>query len=474
MEIDLRNIAAITNNKFYPEYNNTDRYLVFFGGGDSGKSHFCATKLVARCLRAKELGYKHKFLVTRKTQPAVRKSAFVLVQDKISLFPIPAKYVKTHQTMMEITIFDSKIIFVGLDDREKIKSIEGLTGAWEEEPTELHPDDHTQLDLRIRGFAASYMQIMTSFNPIDIQNWLNREYFTGLTKEGKPRPDFEDVTPADWPKYKKRIKFESIVDGESLTNFATTVHSTIDDNRWALPAGKAVLENLKYKDPNYYKVYRLGEWGVLKGLVFERWDTPNKWPKKFDIRAYGLDFGFTNHPSGMLEVGIIQDEDEKHLYLREIFYKKGLTNADIADIMPEDSDETPTIADNAEPKSITELCRCGKLVLPCKKGKDSIIHGIQKLKQFNIHIHPESISLIKEFRAYKWAVDKNGEFAYPPKPVDFMNHLIDPARYATEYLTNYIKVNIEYDDDPREERKAEMREDDYSPLTDESQWEDFD
>ena len=460
--MDLTNIKAITNDKFMPEYDNTDRYLVFYGGGDSGKSHFCATKLIARCLRAKELGYKHKFLVTRKTQPAVRKSAFALVQEKLALFPINPRYIKINKTMMEIRIFDSLIMFVGMDDPEKIKSIEGVTGIWEEEPTELRPADHTQLDLRLRGFTDSYMQIMKSFNPVDEQSWLNKEYFL-------PREGMVDVTPADWPKHKQRKMFETIVKGKSFKNYATCIHSTYHDNRWTTPAGIAVLEGLKTKDPNYYKVYCLGQWGVLKGLIFDNWEECSDWPKKFDISGNGLDFGYSNHPSALVWAGIIGDR----LYLWEKMYETGLTNPDIADRMSDiigDSSEV-TVADCAEPKSIAELTRAGLYVLPCKKGKDSIVHGIQKMKQFKIFIHPSSIHLIKEFRAYKWAVDKDDNPIN--KPVDYLNHGIDGARYIVEHLTNYTKAGLEFDADPREERKAVLTADDYDPMHDDSLFEDI-
>jgi phage terminase large subunit len=453
-----------------PEYDCRDRYLILHGGGDAGKSHFVPVKLIARCLIAEQHGFAHKFIVTRKTQPAVRKSAFTLTQNKLALFNIPGKYIKIHQTMMEISIYGSKIMFTGLDDPEKIKSIEGLTGGWLEEPTELKAVDFRQLDLRVRGFTEDYMQFILSFNPIDINNWLNSEFFTGLDDEGKPRADFSDVTPEGWPSHKRRKKIEIEVDGVKYANYATTVHSTYKDNRWTTPQGIAVLEGLKSKDPNFYKVYCLGEWGVLKGLIYENWREIVKWPEKFDIKAYGLDFGFSNHPSAWVECGIIGNK----LYLREKLYEKGLTNADIADIITdklEKDDNTPSIADCAEPKSIVELTRAGLYVLPCKKGKDSIVHGIQKVKQFEIYVDSASVNLIKELRAYKWGVDKNDKPTN--KPVDYLNHALDAARYAVEYLTNFVKINIEYPADEREERKEEIQSEGYNELEDDSLFEEF-
>lgn len=471
MDLNLTNLSKITNKKFYREYDNSDRYLVLNGGGDSGKSHYAATKIVTRCLYAAANGYKHKFIVVRKTQPAVRKSAFVLVQEKIKLFNLPSKTVKINNTMLEITIFgNQQIIFCGLDDYEKIKSIEGITGAWLEEPTELSAKDFRQLDLRIRGFTDDYMQIIFSFNPIDVNNWLNSEFFTGLTEDGKPRSDFSDVTPSDWPKHKMRKKIEIEVDGKTYRNFVTTVHSTYKDNKWTTPAGIAVLEGLKEKDPNFYKVYALGQWGVLKGLIYEEYTEIKQWPEKFETSCYGLDFGFSNNPSALVEIGITGSD----LYLREHVYETGLTNPDIADKMSivfGDKNET-TIADNAEPKSITELCLAGFHVLPCKKGPDSVRQGIQKVKQYKIHIMSDSLNLLKEIRSYKWAVDKNDKPTN--KPVDHLNHLMDAARYGVQHLTTLIKGGIEIlDNDAKEERKAVLVAEDYDPLFDDSLYEDF-
>ncbi len=133
--------------------------------------------------------------------------------------------------------------------------------------------------------------------------------------------------------------------------------------------------------------------------------------------------------------------------------------------------ETVTIADCAEPKSIAELNKAGLYVLPCKKGKDSIVHGIQRVKQYNIHVHPESVNIIKELRAYKWATDANDRPIN--KPVDYLNHAIDAIRYIVQHLTNHTKVTLEFGLDAKEERKLALQADGYDPLEDDAIWEDY-
>ena len=100
-------------------------------------------------------------------------------------------------------------------------------------------------------------------------------------------------------------------------------------------------------------------------------------------------------------------------------------------------------ADCAEPKSITEIRQCGLNIVPCAKGKDSICHGIQRIKQYNLKVDHGSPNLIKELQSYKWAENKDGSLKSPPKPVDYANHLIDPLRYIVTKLKGGGKIDLE-------------------------------
>lgn len=229
--IDLSNIPKVTNDKFYPFYFDRSRYLVLMGGGGSGKSKFSAQKIVFRMLAEKG----HRFMVVRKVGDTLRDSVFADIKKVISdwgfdqLFHIPEG--RNSELYIKCKLNGNEILFYGLDKVEKRKSIEGITNIWIEEASELLVDDYRQLDIRMRG-KANYNQMIISFNPIDINHWLKREFFDN------PKPD------------------------------SVTSHSNYKDNPFLDDGTRKTLEAFKDTDPYYYSVYCLGEWGVLGKTIF--------------------------------------------------------------------------------------------------------------------------------------------------------------------------------------------------------------
>ena len=461
MKFDLTNLKEITNSTFYPLYMNRDRYIVLCGGGDSGKSWFAADKLSARTLVAARDGYKHRFLVVRKTQPAIKGSAYKLAWSSWDKFGMKPPIASKIANPMELrNRWGTEYSFLGMDDPEKIKSIEGITGVWLEEPTELNAKDFWQIDLRLRGPTPSYKQIILSFNPIDEQNWIKKEFFD-------PRDNVTDVTPPDWPSNMTRKRIVIEVEGRELVEYATIHRSTYHDNRFATDADIAILEGYKYKDENYYKVYCLGEWGVLRGLIYENYTLIKTWPTRFEYHGYGLDFGYSNHPTAVVECGV----DGDSIYIREHIYGKGLTNQAIGANLTECgiSPDSVIVGDSAEPKSIEEIYRQGFNIHPCKKGTDSIRNGIARVKQYNLHVHESSINTIKELNAYKWAEDKNGIMLN--KPVDAFNHSMDAMRYILTHLVGMPTATVDISGyDPKEERKEILNAEDYDMMNDDAVW----
>lgn len=180
-------------------------------------------------------------------------------------------------------------------------------------------------------------------------------------------------------------------------------------------------------DKYRWKVYGLGEMAMLEGVVFENWKYGTA-PKEVEWTIYGLDFGYTNDPAALIEI----KKQGNKLYLRELFYQRGLTNRDISrkfnDFKFTLSDEI--YADSAEPKSIDEIWEDGFNVHPALKGRDSIMNGIDKLKQFTLIVDKNSYNLAKELQNYLWAEDKNGTKVN--KPIDKWNHLLDALRYGVQ------------------------------------------
>ena len=200
------------------------------------------------------------------------------------------------------------------------------------------------------------------------------------------------------------------------------IKSTYRDNHHLEAKIIRSIESRKDKDPNWWRVYGLGEVGMIEGLVFSNWSTAD-----FPDTAYwcGLDFGYTNDPTALVRIAAIGDD----LYIDEMLYRTGLKNPDIARfILANTPKDCPIYADSAEPKSIDEIYAHGVNIYPVFKGKDSITIGLDILHRYNLKVTKRSTNLIKELRNYSYMKDKDGN--YRNTPIDLFNHGIDAVRYA--------------------------------------------
>jgi len=209
---------------------------------------------------------------------------------------------------------------------------------------------------------------------------------------------------------------------------AETIHSTYKDNQYI---EKSIVNSLELRaktDENFYKVYVLGEWGALDGLVFKfktNWDYFKDEPKNYDAEYYGGDFGFTNDPTTAVRVRI--DNKNKIAYLTEVLYETGLLNSQIASILKPIIKDNWIIFDSAEPKSIVSLRNeHGLNVLGAVKGADSIRAGLERMKEWTLLINVKSKNLINELFNYAY-IDKEG---LTNQPIDNNNHIIDAIRYV--------------------------------------------
>lgn len=207
------------------------------------------------------------------------------------------------------------------------------------------------------------------------------------------------------------------------------IKSTYKDNQYLDANIIREIESRRHSDPYWWQVFGEGEIGVLDGVIFTNWkivdaipDTPKK--------LIGLDFGYTNDPTAIVEISYSDGE----IFLHEITYQTQLTNSMIANIITKDEALRPltVICDSAEPKSIDELRVAGVRSIPADKGADSVRNGIDLMKQYKINISKSSVNLIKEFRNYRWKQDKDGKSLNVP--IDIYNHAIDATRYGITYL----------------------------------------
>jgi phage terminase large subunit len=171
---------------------------------------------------------------------------------------------------------------------------------------------------------------------------------------------------------------------------------------------------------NWWRVYGLGEIGMLEGVIFSNWKQIDKLPTEAKLIGIGLDFGYTNDPTAIIEVYNYNGTR----ILNELKYQTGMLNSDIAKTLPKN---VIVYADSSEPKSIDEIKRYGITIKGVTKGKDSINYGIDVIQQQEYLVTSNSVNLIKELRAYCWDVDKHGTRLN--KPIDNNNHAIDAFRY---------------------------------------------
>lgn len=205
------------------------RYLVLKGGGGSGKSVFAAQKIIDRVTG--EPG--HRYLVIRKVARTLRQSCWTNLIERLER-DFPGCEYKVNRTDMVISFQNgSEILFAGVDDVEKLKSIQSITGIWIEEASELEKGDFNQLDIRLRTTFPFYLQIILTFNPISITHWLKERFFD--KKDERARVD----------------------------------ESTFRDNRFLPEENIRTMEGFKDTDPYYYQVYFLGQWGVTGKTVFD-------------------------------------------------------------------------------------------------------------------------------------------------------------------------------------------------------------
>ena len=174
----------------------------------------------------------------------------------------------------------------------------------------------------------------------------------------------------------------------------------------------------------WWQVYGLGQLGEVEGKIYKGWEIIDEIPKEARLVRRGLDFGYSNDPTAIVEVY----KWNGAYILDEVMYRKGLSNKEIADILLLDETDTLVIADSAEPKSIDEIRMHGVSIVGAKKGKDSVAYGIQLVQDEKILMTKRSAALIKEYRNYLWMSDKNGKILN--KPEGGLDHALDAIRYA--------------------------------------------
>ncbi len=390
---------SMLNACYRPFLLDEHRVQIYFGGAASGKSVFLATRCALDTLRGRNT------LIVRNVARTLRASCWNEVLKSIDRMGMRELFA-IGKTDGVITARNNgaQMLFAGLDDPEKIKSITpergALTDVWIEEATETRREHVRQLDKRLRGQSPHKKRLTLSFNPILRSHWLYKEYFGGFPEGGRLYQD------------------------ERLTILKTTHR----DNRFLTDGDREALES--EQDEYFHRVYTLGEWGDPGGAIFTNWRACDLAGMKetLDQPLYGLDFGFSSDPCGAVCAHV--DRGRGVVYVLGELCERGLTNAALAGRLRAFLGNAYVRCDSSEPKSIAELREHGISALPAKKGPDSVSFSIQWLRGQEIVVDARCLNMQRELAAYQWLKDKNGDALRVPRDRD--NHLIDALRYALE------------------------------------------
>ena len=377
-------------------YDYSKRYNVYYGGRASGKTKFTMQKLLIKGLR------EHRtILLMRKQTTQLRDSVWKEMLQTISDFHL-LDYFSINKTEFRITcnINGTEFKCLGLDEPEKIKGFADISDVFMDEVTGFNKEDVELIDGTLRSPKFKLpLQMYFAFNPISKANFVYT-YFGFDT----------GIVPSN----------------------TFILKSTYLDNPFLGANVAERYEALKQRDYQRWQIEALGDFVSLDRLVFQ-----NVKVEEFnhaDIKGQllcGLDYGFVNDISAF--VASLLDEENKKLYVFKIWGDTNKTNQELANIIKAMGfGKSVIIADCAEQKSIEEMRREGIIkIKPSVKGADSIIHGIQKLQQYEIIVHPDCEGIITEFQNYAWQKDKqSGE--YINKPIDAFNHYIDALRYSLQ------------------------------------------
>ena len=402
-EIEVGLHPELFNRVYIPYLDDKTPTQIFFGGSSSGKSVFVIGQRTVYDL----VKGGRNYLICREVGSTLQKSVVNEINAVISLWGLKA-YFKHNKNDGTITCTNGyQIIFTGLDDVEKVKSIRPVKGVITdiviEEATETSANSVGLLMKRLRGGSENTIKRRVFlFNPILQTHWLYEKYFKKI----------------GWAEGQKEYRSDELL----------ILKTTYKDNKFLTTQDVYDLEH--ETDKYRYDVYSLGNWGILGSAIFRNWrvEDTSTIREQFTNHKCGLDFGYSSDPAAI--VSSHYDRMRKTIYVYKELYETGLTNDILAERIKDLVGTQHIVCDSAEPKSIAELQKYGVNAYGAKKGKDSVLHGIQWLQQQSIVVDTSCINMRNELMQYKWKEDKGGNAL--PIPLGVSDHLIDSLRYAYE------------------------------------------
>lgn len=427
----LKMNKQVTVNNHFIDFIQDWNYKFYFlvGGYGSSKSYHVATKLLLKLASEKRLA-----LVVREVYDTIRDSCFSLFEEvalRIGIYD----HLKFKTSPMQVIFPNgSKIIFKGLDNPQKLKSINGVSIVWLEECSECKYEAYKELLGRLRHMQMSN-HIICSTNPVGTDNWTYSHFFKN--------EENNKIVLDDEILYENRIV---------KTNNTYYHHSTCEDNAFLPQSYIDELNQMREYDFDLYRVARLGHYGANGEKVLPQFkvlehdkvmDFANKCPSRH-IKT-GMDFGFVTSYNAVIQMAI--DDKNKDLYIFNEYYSKGKTDDEIAKEI-EEFKNFIIIADNAEPKSIAYFNRLGYKMKACKKFAGSRLANTKKIKRFkNIYCSDKCKHTIKELKNLTYKKDRRGnivedEFNIDPHTFSAIWYGLDDYEVADIKLFDRSKYNV--------------------------------
>jgi phage terminase large subunit len=356
--------------------NAKTRNIVLEGSARSSKTYSVLQYFITDAFESKT----HKeYDIVRETLPALKATA---MKDLVEILKTNELYSEDNHNKSDhiYRLRKCNFNFYSTDDELKLRGRK-RDKILLNEPNEMPLDVYRQVAMRTTE------QIIMDYNPSQEEHWIYDKVI--------PRKD------------------------------CTFIHSTYKDNPFLEQSIIDEIEGLEQDDPEYWKIYGLGLRGKRTGLIYQNWDIVPDFPKCSDV-LYGLDFGF-NDPKVVVKLGRIG----RDVYLDELIYERGITREEfipkLKDLIPYEQRTKEQYADSADPESIEVIYRAGFNIHPADKSKDSVLFGIETVKGYRLHITARSVNVIKDFKNYKWKVDKNGKTL--DEPIHSFSHSPDAVRY---------------------------------------------
>lgn len=385
------------------------REAAVYGGRNSLKSHTVARVLLTRAMRQKT-----RVACFREYQNTIAESSHQLLKDVIEKYRL-TDFKVTDKNIINVKN-GSDFLFKGLRNNvQNVKSTEGIDIAWVEEAQTI---SEVSLEVLTPTVRKPGSQIIYTYNRLRDRDPVH----VRLVVEGRPNTLVININ------YDVALKYG-----------------------WMSEALRLEMEDDKARRPEVYKHKWLGMPSTMKGMIYPNWKKIEKIPEEAKYVGPGLDFGYTNDPSAIIDVY----KWNASYILDEVVYERGLSNFKLANRIRQSQGLEParyqddritfigktqhvTVGDSSEPKSIDDIADCGVSIIGAAKGKDSVNNGIQRMQELEIYYTEQSFNIEEEQLNYIWRVDKEDKSLNVP--IDAYNHAMDAARYKIMDLENFKPI----------------------------------